>query len=401
MGVCLFGVADRTGGSPRHRGLVQIEMTSGSQSVSVAPDGTEAVVWQDEASHGSRSVIEVAIARRGRRFGHPRVLASTGGGPSLVGGSLTFPQVVALNGRIAVVWGEQQAARDFFARRPKPYLAAAIAGPAGRFAAGRMLAGTYGDSVVSLAAAADPRGDVIAVYARAIGNVASTKYRTRLGYVVSRAGSGTFERARPVPGAMIGPGTSLQWPGQLSVGPGGVEAPYAIRSKSSLTMRAARLGARAAFAPARTIGTPSGLGNGPAPTGAVLALPGRGAPLAAWTTVDWAHPGTFQLSAGSVNVAQQRPNGAFASTIALTSANSLDQYVLAAATTDRVILLWAQGQPLHQDLIYASRDSHGHFSASRPLAPGAASSPALAAAGKHAIAAWVSGHTLQTALLNG
>jgi hypothetical protein len=292
------------------------QMTSGSQSVSVAPDGTEVVAWQDEASHGSRSVIEVAIARPGRPFGHPQVVASIVGAPSLIGGALTFPRVVALDGRIAVVWGEQHAARDFFARRPKPFLAAAVAGPGGRFAPGRMLADTDGDDVVSLAAAADPRGDIVAVYARAIGDFASTKFRTRLDYVVSRAGSGTFERARLVSDRMIGPGTSLEWPGQLSAGPGGIEVPYAIRSASSLTMRAARLGARAAFAPARTIATPSDRGNGPPASGAVVALPGRGAPLAAWTTVDWADPGTFQLRAGSVNVARQRPSGPFGSPIA-------------------------------------------------------------------------------------
>lgn len=282
-------------------------MGSGSESVSVAPDGTAVVAWQDLSSTGN-VVIEVAIARPGRPFGRPHVLASVGSGP-LIGGSLTFPQVVALDRRITVVWGEQQPASGFFSSRPKAYLAAAIASGAGRFAPARAVPGTRGEDVRALAAGADPRGNVVAVYARPIGTL--TLAPEALDYVVLRAGSAAFERPRAVPDPMSGAQTQLGFSG-LSVGPGGVELSYTLDARSFETVRVTRLSAGAAFAPARTVGPATRLAPGlSGNTGATIALPEHGAALAAWTSTDWGPSGLGTLTAGAVNVATQRPNGSF------------------------------------------------------------------------------------------
>jgi hypothetical protein len=90
----------RRGGPSGHLGRVQQVGEGSSPEVSIAADGTAAVMWEGVARPGhGRSLLLASIAPPGMPFGRPQKLL-------LVKADVPYFSVVATNERVVALWGQ-------------------------------------------------------------------------------------------------------------------------------------------------------------------------------------------------------------------------------------------------------------------------------------------------------
>jgi hypothetical protein len=100
-------------------------------------------------------------------------------------------------------------------------------------------------------------------------------------------------------------------------------------------------------------------------------------------------------------VSSEQADGSFSAPVSLSPPATLSQYPVAAATDDTAIVAWGEGAFERERLVYSVRAAGRSFASPRGLARGVLRQPAIAAAGAHALIAWIAGTRLQMAVLNG
>lgn len=104
---------------------------------------------------------------------------------------------------------------------------------------------------------------------------------------------------------------------------------------------------------------------------------------------------------GSLEAVTEQAAGGYSAPQRVSAPRTLSRYPTAAATSDCAILVWGEGYFDRERLVYSVREAAGAITAPRALATGVLREAALAGAGSHAVVAWIEGHRLGMAELNG
>ncbi len=381
------GILVRRGSGGRLGATQNLGIGSGPH-VSIAQDGTAAVIWQSSppGGHGRRLVM-AAIAPPGKPFGRPQRLLS-------VLANVVGQRIVATNSRVVAVWGQDVPGQDSATRSEIRY---AIAAANTRFAGARTIAYAYYAALGG--AVSDAAGDIAVAYQTplVIGSQG-----TQAAAAVLPATSSTFD-----PSQVLSIGTEHSIPfssaGSASVfsGPGGVAVSYNVEGTLPWQLQVSTLGNGLSFA------EPQLAGEVPNPppfitwfTGPVVALPSHGGPLVAWTSGRESSAEGSPLT-GSLEAVTGQSAGGYSAPRQVSAPSTLSRYPTAAATSDCAILVWGEGAFDRERLVYSVREAAGAIIAPRTLATGVLREAALAGAGSHAVVAWVAGHRIGMAELNG
>jgi hypothetical protein len=381
-----FRIDVRRGGPSGHLGRAQQVGEGSSPVVSIAPDGTAAVMWYGYAPHGhERNLLLAAIALRGRPFGRPQKLL-------LVKADIPHFSVVATDARIVAVWGQG-------VPHGQPVVRYAIAAGDHRFGPDKTVGPSYEGFLDG--AGADAAGDVIVCYE---APPAASTENSHMAAAALPAGASSFRAPETLaPSLLAQNGNPYAAPdgSNFGDGPGGIAMGFNTGTASAALI-STTLGPGLSFSP------PVLVGKIPEPPhslttyrGPALALPSEGGQIAAWTVGRLYSANSQSPVTGSLMVSSERADGSFSAPISLSRPATLSQYPAAAATDDTAIVAWGEGQFESEHLVYSVRSAGGPFTSPRGLARGVLREPAIAGAGTHAVIAWIAGARLQMADLTG
>lgn len=380
------GVLARIGPAPGRLRPAQRLGEGYDAHVSISPDGTAAIIWLATPSRArGRRLLFAAIAPPGRRFGRPQLLLS-------VVANVPTETIVATDGRVVAVWGADVPGREPATSSEIRY---AIAGSSDRFGAVHTLARAYYATLDG--AEADAAGDVAVAYQTPLRAATNTQVAA----AVMAAGASSFSAPQLLSGETM---TSLPYSqadeGGVFAGPGGIAVGFNIEATLPWLLRASLLSPSLSFGPALQA---TAIPNPPPSltwfTGPVLAVPGRGGVLAAWT-VGRDYSATGGPQTGAMEAASLGAGG-FGAPVQLAPPATLSQYAEAAATEDLAIVVWGEGFFDRERMEYAMRSEQGAFTTPRQLGADALRQAAVAGAGKRCVVAWISGHRLFLADLTG
>jgi hypothetical protein len=384
------GIVARRVSATGRLGAVQHLGPGSGPAVSIAPNGTAAVIWEwmPSGGHGRRLVL-AAIAPPGRPFGAPQRLV-------LVQANVPDWSVVATDGGVVAVWGEDVGSEP----ATDSEIRFAIAGGTGRFGSPRTLALAYYANLGG--AAADAAGDVAVSYETPLV-LGPSPANAQVAAAVLPAGAQTFDAPQ-----VLSAGTEQSIPSSegggdsVFAGPGGVAVGYGVGGTLPWLLQVARLGTGLSFAAPQTAAeVPNPPPSIDSYSGPVVALPADGAPVAAWTVGRDASAQAESPVTGSLEVAGEQPNGSFSVPEKLSPPSTVSQYPVAASTTDSAIVAWGEGRFDRERLVYSVRSAGASFSPPRTLGTGVLRNAALAGAGTHAAIAWIAGRRLLMAELTG
>lgn len=355
--------------------------------VSIAPDGTAAAVWQAMPRGGrGRRLLLAAVAPPGKRFGSPQQLLS-------VNANIPDWSIVATDGRVVVVWGQ-----DLPGRAGGPAIRYAVAAGAARFSSPLTLA--LADDANLGGAVADAAGDVAVSY-QTPPVLGVRAVNAQVAAAVLPAGAREFDAPK-----VLSADTEQSIPfsegggENVFAGPGGVAVGYGVQGTLPWLLRVSALEPAPTFAAPRTAAE---VANPPPSvtvySGPVVALPAEGGAVAAWTVGREARQKS--PASGSLEVAGESANGSFSTPEQLSPSRTASQYPVAAATSDSAIVAWGEGPFDRERLLYSVRPAGSSFTAPRTLGQGVLRNASLAGAGTHATIAWIAGHRLLIAELTG
>ena len=326
---------------------------AGEPVAALGPDGSAAVMWSRDGEHGRR-FLEVAVAPPGGRFGRPQRLVS-------VVANISAWNVMAAGGRFVAVWWQGVPGHDHAIRYAKTNGA--------RFGALQTLAAVNDCCTVS--SAADGAGNVVATW--------TTPDDGQAAAAALAPGTERFGPVQPVSADT----RFLPWYPRAFGGPGGAAVAYG--------RTLVRLGADGRF------GTPveaAGEDGRSELTTSVTALPQGNQPVLAWSLTRTRNAEDETVVGGRVDATPQQADGSLSEPVALSrNADYPDGGLTGVATRTAAVLLWAHGLRLR----YVVHTGQG-FAPARTLSI-ATDAVVMAAAGDHAVAAWLTGRRLRVARL--
>jgi len=373
----------RRGGPSGRLGRVQRVGEGAFPQVSIAPDGTAAVMWDGARPGNGRSLLLGSIAPPGMPFGRPQRLL-------LVKASVPGFSVVATDERIIAVWGQG-------VPHHQPAVRYAIAVHDHRFGPVETVGPSYEGSLDG--AGSDAADDVIVSYEAPPSASTEDAYPAA---AVLPVGASSFRAPEALASSLVGQNPFAEDEGKdFGDGPGGI-AIGLTAGATTTTLISTTLGPGLSFSPPVPVGeVPNPPPNLTTYSGPVLALPAKGGQIAAWTVGRWSSAQSQSPVTGSLMVSSEQPEGSFSAPVSLSRPATLSQYPVAAATDDTAIVAWGEGQFEREHLVYSVRAAGGSFTSPRGLARGVLRQPAIAGAGTHSVIAWIAGARLQMAVLSG
>ena len=373
----------RRGASSGRLGRAQQVGEGSSPKVAIAPDGAAVVMWEGVARPGNgRRLLLASIAPPGTAFGRPQKLL-------LVKADVPYFSVVATDERIVAIWGQG-------IPHGQPAVRYAIAADR-LFGRDETVGPSYEGFLYG--AGADAAGDVIASYDAL---PPTSKEEPHVAAAVLPAGASSFRAPETLASGLLAQLPYAAAEGEsFADGPGGVAVGLTAGATNSVLLSTS-LGSGLSFSPPVPVGE---IPNPPPSlttyTGPALALPSEGGEIAAWTVGRWFSAQSESPVTGSLMVSSEQADGSFSAPVSLSPPATLSQYPVAAATDDTAIVAWGEGAFERERLVYSVRAAGRSFASPRGLARGVLRQPAIAAAGAHALIAWIAGTRLQMAVLNG
>jgi hypothetical protein len=380
-----FLIDVRRGEPSGHLGPVQQVGEGASPEVSIAANGTAAVMWSGGRPGHDRELLVASIAAPGRPFGRPQKLL-------LAKATVPGFSIVATDERVVALWGQSPLHGQSAVRY-------AIAAGGRRFGPAHTVGPSF-DGFLD-GAGADAGGDVIACYDAP--PPASTD-NSRMAAAALPAGASSFRGPETLAPSLVAQnGNPYAEPdgANFGDGPGGIAMGFNSGTASDALI-STTLGPGLSFSPPVPVGKipqrPDGLTTS---SGPALALPSEGGQIAAWTVGRSSSGDTESSVTGSLMVSSEQADGSFSAPVSLSRPPTLSQYPVAAATDDTAIVAWGEGQAESEHLVYSVRAAGRSFTLPRRLARGVLRQATIAGAGKHAVIAWITGDRLQMARLTG
>lgn len=368
-----FGVVARRGTTAGRFGAAERLTSAGFEpSAAAGRDGGAAVIWETDARGGTRS-LQVAVARGHARFGHAQTLMR-------VRANVTSQQVLASGDRYVAIWWQGVPGTGGHAVRY------AVSDTRGHFGAARTLAPRTGP-LTGVTAAAGPDGTVTAAWGTPLGGTVATNQQ--LAYARLAPGTAVFGPVGGLRALAADAGAETESIG-VAAGPGGTALTWTEAGQLPELLRTAPLAGSAAAAPQTVFTLDSDdLGKRYA-VGPVLALPGAGAPVAAWSVQQSPGGESEAITGGSVFAARAGADGTFPAGTQLSAAGTIATQAVSTATRSTSVIAWSTGRFPRYGLQYATAGSAG-FSAAQPLTGGHAERGVqLASSAGAAVAIWVS-----------
>jgi hypothetical protein len=336
-------------------------------AVALGADGTAAVVWVAGGRRGTRR-LRVAVARPAHGFGRARTLATGRGRTTIISWSV----VVGPDGRVVAVWGQLGRGGTIHA----PTMLRFALRPAGRgFSKARNLAASGGHSVVS-----DTDGTTYVAWRSPLGEPYEHVAVAALAPTAREFGAPEI-----VSGYVHWTNDARLHEPSLFAGPGGVALGYAVGRPPKIHRLHVAL-----RAPDGRFGSPRAVASlDPADGRSTFRAPAVGLPAGGPAVAVWSE------FAGGLKAAIRGSDGSFGMPTGVSKPDAPVGFPLVAAAGSAVVAVWGEAPPrprfyYEHRLLYATRPAGGPFTSPVPLtADRTHRRPALASAGRFAIAAWI------------